>query len=101
MFVKYFIQTQERPIGMKYDQQREILVLGGHESLLQDIFAIAQDFFGLELDKDRTSIRMVVSGNKQTFRVMVDYITFSVGLQKLRDSGISITQTKSLERVMR
>ena len=100
MFIKYYVRTQERPIGLKYDVLTQWFVLGGHASLVEDMYAVMKDFFAIDVQGKRLHKR-VVSVNKMRFSCKLDYDKFSLGMSKLRDAGIDIVKTKTLGRVMR
>ena len=100
MYLKYFIKTQERPIGLKYNPMKLLMVIGGHASLIDDITAVTKDFFNISLAEKKV-VRTIMSNNKVRFQCRVSYEVFRLGMQKLQDSGISISKTKELGRIMR
>lgn len=101
--VKYFLNIDCTILGIKYDEIKKILVVGGYKLYSLEIRMVLEDYFGLDLESEDTVYTYSYPQRNKVRFEFLDYNEnlFYKALKKIKEHDLILTPTRTLKRIMR
>lgn len=97
MYVKYLITVTEAPIGIKYNLEKQVCIIGGNPMHIPEMESLITDYF----EKSNVPRKKFFARNKVRMQFEISNKKFYESLRKIKDHGIPLDEVKSHGRLMR